>query len=98
MTKTTRPCGYQSNCCASASDTRRDQREDVMSETRWNTADIAREFGVDRRTVTDRWTKRPDFPPPVLRINKQLVWWSSADVIRWATPQSRRAMSASDSR
>lgn len=69
-----------------------------MKDDRWTTADIAREFGVDRRTVTERWTKRPDFPPPVLRINKLLVWWSREDILRWASPQSRKAMSASDSR
>ena len=49
------------------------------------TADIAREFGVQQRTVTERWTKRPDFPRPARRVNRRLVWWLRDDVLRWAS-------------
>ena len=48
---------------------------------------IAQRFGVKLRTVTDKWTKRPDFPTPARRINRRLVWWRAEDVERWATPK-----------
>lgn len=41
----------------------------------WNTAEIARFFGVQQRTVTEKWTKRPDFPAPRQRINRKVVRW-----------------------
>lgn len=53
------------------------------------TADIAARFGVARKTVTDVWTKRPDFPPPIRRINRRLVWWDADEVERWATTSER---------
>ena len=64
----------------------------------WTTQDIAAEFGVSRRTVTDKWTKRPDFPSPARRVNRRLVWWLADEVRRWATPHNRAAIEASDSR
>ncbi len=53
--------------------------------TYWTTADIAREFGVARRTVTDRWTKRPDFPRPARRVSQKLVWWLADEIRAWAS-------------
>ena len=53
--------------------------------TLWTTEDIAREFGMKRRTVTDKWTKRPDFPKPRQRINRKVVRWAAEDVQSWAT-------------
>ena len=53
------------------------------------TADIARIFGVCRRTVTNKWTKRPDFPAPAQRINRKVVRWRAEDVERWATGDQR---------
>ena len=55
----------------------------------WDTADIAREFKVERRTVTEKWTKRPDFPKPAQRINRKVVRWRPEDVQRWATGGQR---------
>jgi predicted DNA-binding transcriptional regulator AlpA len=57
--------------------------------TLWTTADIARAFGVRQRTVTDKWTKRPDFPPPKQRISRKVVRWAADDVERWATGATR---------
>jgi predicted DNA-binding transcriptional regulator AlpA len=57
--------------------------------TLWTTADIARALGVQRRTVTDKWTKRPDFPVPKQRINRKVVRWSAEDVQAWATGAQR---------
>ncbi len=52
---------------------------------RWGTKEIARHFGVKLRTVTDKWTKRPDFPPPVERISRKTVRWDAEQVMQWAT-------------
>jgi hypothetical protein len=52
--------------------------------TYWTTSDIARFFGVKQRTVTDKWTKRPDFPPPAQRVTQKTVRWRADDVQRWA--------------
>ena len=38
----------------------------------WTTADIARRFGVDRRTVTEKWTKEPEFPAPVYKVSQRV--------------------------
>lgn len=57
--------------------------------TLWTTADIARIFGVKQRTVTEKWTKRPDFPAPKQRINRKVVRWSPEDVQQWATGAAR---------
>lgn len=51
----------------------------------WTAADIAKAFGVCQRTVVDRWSKRPDFPRPAVRINQKTVRWRIEDVQRWAT-------------
>ena len=55
----------------------------------WTTEDIARFFGVARRTVTDKWTKRPDFPPPTQRVSRRVVRWNPDDVMRWAKVEQR---------
>lgn len=57
--------------------------------TLWDTAEIAAAFKVARRTVTDKWTKRPDFPAPRQRINRKIVRWSAEDVQKWATGAAR---------
>jgi predicted DNA-binding transcriptional regulator AlpA len=57
--------------------------------SQWSTADIARHFGVALRTVTNKWTKRPDFPAPAVRISRRTVRWRVEDVMRWATSERR---------
>lgn len=57
--------------------------------TLWDTAEIAQHLKVKRRTVTDKLTKRPDFPKPVQRVSQKLVRWSAEDVQRWATGERR---------
>jgi predicted DNA-binding transcriptional regulator AlpA len=51
--------------------------------------DIAQRFGVALRTVTDKWTKRPDFPQPAERISRKTVRWLADDVDRWARAGQR---------
>ena len=57
--------------------------------TLWTTAEIARAFGVKQRTVTEKWTKRPDFPQPKQRISQKVVRWAAEDVQQWATAAAR---------
>lgn len=57
--------------------------------TLWDTAEIAQHLKVKRRTVTDKWTKRPDFPKPELRVSQKTVRWSADAVKRWATGERR---------
>ena len=55
----------------------------------WTTSDIARHFGVRRRTVTDKWTKRPNFPVPKQRISRKVVRWAADEVQAWSTGGQR---------
>jgi predicted DNA-binding transcriptional regulator AlpA len=56
----------------------------------WTTADIARRFNVGRRTVTEKWTKRPDFPRPSLKVSRRTVRWRADDVLAWAATSAAR--------
>ena len=56
-----------------------------------DTKDIASALGLGREYVTDRVTKRPDFPAPVLRLSAKVVRWARADFERWHKAQTRRA-------
>lgn len=55
-----------------------------MTMTLWDTAQIAAAFGLQRRTVTERLTKRPDFPKPVVRLSRKVVRWDAEAVKKWA--------------
>lgn len=48
-----------------------------------NTAEIARMAGLSREHVTDRLTKRPDFPRPAVNISRRTRFWRRADVLAW---------------
>lgn len=45
---------------------------------------IAARYQVKRRTVVDQWTKRPDFPRPVVNISRKVRAWKAEDVEQWA--------------
>jgi hypothetical protein len=47
------------------------------------TGDIAKELGVCRRHVTERLTKRPDFPKPAMNATQKLRKWRAKDVYKW---------------
>lgn len=57
-----------------------------------DTGDIAKLLGLSREHVTDRLTKRHDFPAPVMDVSQRLRRWAAADVRAWAglkvAPQS----------
>jgi hypothetical protein len=48
-----------------------------------DTGDIAEILGVRRDYVTDKLTKRPDFPAPAVNLSRRLRRWKLPDVMRW---------------
>lgn len=63
-----------------------------------DTGQIAERLGLKREYVTDKLTKRQDFPRPRVNVSQRLRRWAEADVMAWAQGQSRAAMSSADSR
>ena len=64
-----------------------------------DTSGIANSFNLKRRYVTDRLTKAPDFPRPVIDRSRRLRFWSLTAVDDYMRGRSRRpAMSSADSR
>lgn len=55
----------------------------VSSVPRLDTAGIAALLGVTRAHVTDRITKRPDFPKPFINISRRLRYWRQSEVQDW---------------
>ncbi|UOB06907.1 helix-turn-helix transcriptional regulator [[Acidovorax] ebreus] len=47
---------------------------------RVDTAGIAAMLGCTRAHVTDRLTKRPDFPRPFINVSQKMRYWRLADV------------------
>ena len=41
-------------------------------------------LGVTREHFTDRLSKRPDFPPPVINFSQRSRKWMLSDVLKWA--------------
>lgn len=50
---------------------------------RLDTAGIAAMLGVTREHVTDRITKRPDFPKPYINVSRRLRYWRQSEVMSW---------------
>lgn len=48
-----------------------------------DTGDIARMLGLNREYVTDKLTKRADFPRPALNLSRRLRRWREADIHDW---------------
>lgn len=53
------------------------------STLRLDTAGIAAMLGVTREHVTDRITKRPDFPKPFINVSRRLRYWRQSDIQSW---------------
>lgn len=49
-----------------------------------DTGGIAELLGVTRPFVTDKLTKRPDFPRPVVNLSQRLRKWRRRDIERYA--------------
>lgn len=60
----------------------------LTTEETLDTAQIAELLKVTRPHVTDRLTKRPDFPRPVVNLSRKLRRWRRADVERYAAGES----------
>jgi predicted DNA-binding transcriptional regulator AlpA len=57
-------------------------------------AGIAEILGVSRKHVTDRLSKHPSFPAPVIAISRKTRRWLREAIMEWAgqgAQQSRRA-------
>ena len=47
-----------------------------------DTGDIANMLGVTRAHVTNRLSKRPDWPKPVMNLSQRLRRWKREDVLK----------------
>lgn len=56
-----------------------------------DTAWIAQRIACRRDYVTDRLTKRPDFPLPVVNVSQKMRRWSRDEVERWLATAGRRS-------
>lgn len=54
-----------------------------MSAKLLTTTDIAELLGVCRQHVTNRVTKRPDFPAPVVNLSQRTKRWSADEVAKY---------------
>lgn len=55
----------------------------TSSAPRMSTADIAALLGLSREHVTDRITKRLDFPKPFINVSRRTRYWRTSDVHAW---------------
>lgn len=53
------------------------------SAPRLSTKEIADLLGLSREHVTDRITKRADFPKPFINISRRTRYWRTSDVLQW---------------
>lgn len=56
-----------------------------------DTEQIAKILGVSRAHVTDKLTKRSDFPPPSINVSRRIRKWRECDIRAWMSRQSKRA-------
>lgn len=56
-----------------------------------DTAQIATMLGMTREYVTDRLTKRPDFPKPRIALSRKMKRWAEADIRQWMEKQAQPA-------
>ena len=55
----------------------------ASSVPRLDTAGIAALLGLSREHVTDRLTKRMDFPKPYINVSRRTRYWRTSDVLAW---------------
>ena len=53
------------------------------STTGVDTAAIAEMLGCSRAHVTNRITKRPDFPKPFINMSQKMRFWRKTDVLAY---------------
>lgn len=54
-----------------------------------DTGGIAKLLGVSRAHVTDRLTKAPTFPAPVIDLSQRMRRWDRAQVLAWLAGSTR---------
>jgi predicted DNA-binding transcriptional regulator AlpA len=62
-----------------------DRKTFAYEPARVDTAGIAAMLGCTRGHVTDRLTKRPDFPKPFINISQKMRYWRLSDVQAFIT-------------
>jgi len=45
--------------------------------------EIAERYGIQKNSAW-RWTKREDFPEPVMHVSGRIPVWKATDIERWA--------------
>ena len=55
----------------------------ASSVPRLDTAGIAALLGLSREHVTDRLTKRVDFPKPYINVSRRTRYWRTSEVLAW---------------
>lgn len=56
-----------------------------MNDELWDTAQIATYLGQSRRHVTNRVTKRKDFPAPAMNTSRKNRKWRAGEVRAFAS-------------
>ncbi|RYE43818.1 MAG: hypothetical protein EOP24_26600 [Hyphomicrobiales bacterium] len=52
----------------------------LQTTARLDTAGIAALLGCTRAHVTDRLSKRPDFPKPFINVSQKMRYWRLSDI------------------
>ncbi len=55
----------------------------ASSASRLDTAGIVELLDLSREQVTDRLTKRLDFPKPYINVSRRTRYWRTSDVLKW---------------
>ena len=61
-----------------------------MNDNTINTAEIAELLHVTREYVTDKLSKRPDFPRPVVNFSQRSRRWNRDQIETWAAGTRQR--------
>jgi predicted DNA-binding transcriptional regulator AlpA len=54
-----------------------------------DTGQIAGILGLSREYVTDKLTKRPDFPRPYVNLSRKMRRWKEAEIRQWIERKSK---------
>lgn len=55
----------------------------MSTVTLLGTKEIAERLKLKREYVTDKLTKRPDFPKPVYKASQKVKMWDEQDIEAW---------------
>lgn len=63
----------------------------MKSITAIDTKGIAEIFGCSRKHATDRITKHPNFPKPIINYSQKMRYWNKEEVINFAMKDQRQS-------